>query len=246
MNVRNCAIRNCTNRKRLIIMLLPRQLIYEEHPIEWFRLDDSSSIFHVFYEQMLEVQGMRLIDRGAREKIQMALNDACYICTDVQFQQIPRLMLGDYIEIPTRTRQEGNFNCGHVHAAAAVMSCVRYLLLNKEGARAEELLLANDIDCWLREQSYRSEIYEPFFHALDKNDSYKLKAEQLKPRSIDKDFADNFDWQKITDNYNVEDISFIVHSVGQSDNERMCVINSIREEVKSKEAKEIGYDSLPF
>lgn len=227
-------------------MLLPRRLVYEEHPLEWFRLDDSSSIFHVLYEHMLEVQGMRLTDRGAQETILRALNDACYICTDVQFQPIPRLMLGEYIEIPTRTHQQGNFTTGFIHVAAAVMSCVRYLLLKKEGTRPEELRMTKDIDSWLKEQNYRSEIYEPFFHAFDENDSYSLNAELFKPRTITKEFADSFDWQKTTNNYNITNISFIVRSVGQNDNERMNVINSIREEVKSKEAEELGYDSLPF
>ncbi len=62
-------------------MLLIRQLLYKEKKLDDFDIDSDTSIFKIFFDLLLTMDGTKVTDMNVEKTITSMFNDACYICT---------------------------------------------------------------------------------------------------------------------------------------------------------------------
>ena len=64
-------------------MQLVRQLIYKEKTLDDFDIDSDESVFKLFFDLLLNMDGTRVTDYDADKKITDMFNDACFISNAV-------------------------------------------------------------------------------------------------------------------------------------------------------------------
>lgn len=65
-------------------MQLVRQLIYKEKTLDDFDIDSNKSVFKLFFDLLLNMDGTRVTDVDADKKITDMFNDACFISNDTR------------------------------------------------------------------------------------------------------------------------------------------------------------------
>ncbi len=71
-----------------------RRLLYKEKTLDDFDIDSEGSIFNLFFEVLLTMDGTKVTDLNIEKKITDMFNDACYICTIALIIKRPALKLG--------------------------------------------------------------------------------------------------------------------------------------------------------
>ena len=147
-------------------MLLIRQLLYKEKKLDDFDIDSEGSIFKIFFNLLLTMDGTRVTDMNVESNITSMFNDACYICTVSLLIKRPALQLGYFRELCNQNTFKGTYYSTN-DARADVVLCMVYFLLKfcGEGNENTRQLMAV-IDTNLRERTPNSnDRYERFFDA---------------------------------------------------------------------------------
>ena len=83
-------------------MLLVRQLLYKEKTLDDFDIDSDKSVFKLFFDLLLDMDGTRVTDGNVENNITNMFNDACFICNAVIQMKRPYLHYGYFRELASR------------------------------------------------------------------------------------------------------------------------------------------------
>ena len=224
-------------------MLLIRQLLYKEKKLDDFDIDSEGSIFKIFFNLLLTMDGTRVTDMNVESNITSMFNDACYICTVSLLIKRPALQLGYFRELCNQKTFKGTYYSTN-NARADVVLCMVYFLLKfcGEGNENTRQLMAV-IDTNLRERTPNSnDRYERFFDACHSFQGM-LCPNYFKPVKITSDYLNNLSisWKTITNNYDKNTLANLI-SHWTDPHERNLIIDAIETEVNS----DFSYDDLPF
>lgn len=230
-------------------MLLPRNLIYQEKALEEFSVRKPDSIFAAIYKQLKGIDGMRPSDVGAKRQIEEVLNDACYIVTDALRQPNVDLLLGEYHESVNYDVVENNWHSPrpwqHVDATLAIV----YVLLRAIHPEREELNeMIAAIATYLRKEPGPSFLFDSFYKIAENAKwTHYLVEDAFAPIHLDEELLNQTQWSSVTNNFDTQQIAFIVRNIGRSNAERLLVIESIRRQVEAQHQDElINTVDLPF
>lgn len=223
-------------------MLLPRELIYTERRLEEFCIDDLRSLFCHLYEIISCEDGMPPHDAGAYETITKTLNTVCYICTDAMLQPIPKLAIGDYINYiiginPLPSIRKVAYVTIVLNSVEKIFNIQTDLLENKKYRDFYATIVKR-----LAKADISRNINISFHNYFKKLDGEGIWDDWfITPRVINDEFLQTVNWQKLTNDYNLDSIRFIVRNISKDDNIKLKVIQSIRKEVSDSDP-----DQLPF
>lgn len=225
-------------------MLLVRQLLYKEKSLDDFDIESEHSIFKLFFDILLTMDGTKVTDLNVEKNITSMFNDACYICTVALIIKRPALQLGYFRELCNQKMVKG-VNDSYNKARADVVLCMVYYLLKHccEGNDKTKKLMAV-IDSDLRDRSNESyKRFELFFNACNSFQGMLFPGFfdiiTITPRIL----SDmKIDWKMITGNYDKNRLTKLVR-YWKDPRQRNLIIDSIEEEVKNTFLFE---DELPF
>ena len=83
-------------------MQIVRQLIYKEKTLDDFDIDSDESVFKLFFDLLLNMDGTRVTDGNVENNITNMFNDACFICNAVIQMKRPYLHYGYFRELASR------------------------------------------------------------------------------------------------------------------------------------------------
>lgn len=224
-------------------MLLIRQLLYREKNLDYFDIDSDGSIFKIFFNLLLTMDGTKVTDMNVESNITAMFNDACYICTVSLLIKRPALQLGYFRELCNQKTFKGTYYSTN-EARADVVLCMVYFLLKfcGEGNENTRQLMAV-IDTNLRERTPNSnDRYERFFDACHSFQGM-LYPNYFKPVEITSNYLNtlSISWKTITNNYDKKTLANLV-SHWTDPHERNLIIDAIEAEVNS----DFSDDDLPF
>lgn len=224
-----------------------RRLLYNEKSLDDFDIDSEGSIFNLFFEVLLTMDGTKVTDLNIEKKITDMFNDACYICTIAFIIKRPALKLGHFRELCSQTdKQVSN------EARADEVMCMVYFLLKYFYERNNTTdSLVSVIDKDLRNRSRESyETYESFFNACSSCESRipsgYFNQIILNPDQFYEDDGE-VDWKDLTDTYNRTIIKDLVNCWKDAI-QRDIVIDDMVNEVESDYyyTREDGYPVIIF
>lgn len=225
-------------------MLLVRQLLYKEKSLDDFEIESEHSIFKLFFEQLLTMDGTKVTDLNVEKNITSMFNDACYICTVALIIKRPALQLGYFRELCNQKTFKGTYYSTN-EARADVVLCMVYFLLKHccEGDDNTKNLMAV-IDTNLRERSRESYYrYERFFDACNSFQGMLFPG-YFNKVTITPEVLSSMDteWKTITRNYDKKQLTELV-SYWKEPRQRNLIIDAIEAEVNRTHFDE---DDLPF
>ena len=209
-----------------------RKLLYKEKSLDDFDIDTEGSIFYLFFEVLLTLDGTKVTDLNIEQKITDMFNDACYISTIALIIKRPALKLGHFRALCNQTDDEAPND-----ARADEVLCMVYFLLKYCSDRnnsSDSLMSVIDKD--LRDRSRESyEIYESFFNACisckNRIPSGYFNQIVLSPDQFYEDEGE-VDWKDLTCTYNKSIIKDIVNC-WKDPSQRDIVIDDMAMEVES-------------
>ena len=222
-------------------MLLVRQLLYKEKTLDDFDIDSDKSVFKLFFDLLLDMDGTRVTDGNVENNITNMFNDACFICNAVIQMKRPYLHYGYFRELASRFSPNDTYHSPNP-ARADVVMCMVYFLLEEHGDNAADLVrFKNTIDTNLRERSRESnERYEQFYDAYYKSIPTYLTDEFVVKLPITQEDLKHVCWSDISNNYDKQCLKDIV-SFWRDPHERNMIIDDIEKEIKQNME-----DELPF
>ena len=224
-------------------MLLIRQLLYKEKKLDDFDIDSNTSIFKIFFDLLLTMDGTKVTDMNVENSITSMFNDACYICTVSLLIKRPALQLGYFRELCNQKTFKGTYYSTN-EARADVVLCMVFFLLKfccECNDNTKQLMAV--IDTNLRERTRNSnDRYERFFDACHTFQGMLLPG-YFNPAVITSDLLKNLDisWKSVTSNYDKQKLTDLV-SFWTEPRERNLIIDAIETEVNSN----ISNTDLPF
>ena len=224
-------------------MLLIRQLLYKEKKLDDFDIDSNTSIFKIFFDLLLTMDGTKVTDMNVENNITSMFNDACYICTVSLLIKRPALQLGYFRELCNQKTFKGTYYSTN-EARADVVLCMVFFLLKfccECNDNTKQLMAV--IDTNLRERTRNSnDRYERFFDACHTFQGMLLPG-YFNRAVITSDLLKNLDisWKSVTSNYDKQKLTDLV-SFWTEPRERNLIIDAIETEVNSN----ISNTDLPF
>ena len=209
-----------------------RRLLYKEKTLDDFDIDSEGSIFNLFFEVLLTMDGTKVTDLNIEKKITDMFNDACYICTIALIIKRPALKLGHFRVLCNQADNEVPND-----ARADEVMCMVYYLLKYSYERNDSIdILMSVIDKDLRNRSKESyETYESFFNACNSCESH-IPSGYFNQIILDPDqfYEDEgeVDWKDITNTYNRAIIKDLVNCWKDA-TQRDIVIDDMAFEVES-------------
>ena len=132
-------------------MQLVRQLIHKEKTLDDFDIDSDKSVFKLFFDLLLNMDGTRVTDLDAEEKITDMFNDACFISNAVIQMKRPYMHYGYLYKLASSTPIDKLYT--PVPARGDVVMSLVYFLLEEHGdncADLERLKNTIETDIWKR------------------------------------------------------------------------------------------------
>lgn len=223
-------------------MLLPRELIYRERRLEEFEIDNSKSIFYHLYEIISYVDGMAPHNAGAYETITKTLNTICYICTDAMLQPIPKLAIDDYVNYIVKINPLPSIK-GLTYVAIVLNSVEKIFNIQTDLLEDKKY---RDFYTTIVKRMAQADIsrninisFHDYFEELDGEGVWDDRF--ITPRAINDEFLQAVNWQKLTNDYKLDCIRFIVRYISKDDSIKLKVIQSIRKEVIDNDPNQLPF-----
>lgn len=224
-------------------MYLIRSLIYKDKKLDDFEIESDDSIFKIFYDVLLTLDGTKVTDLNVEKNITDMINDACYICTVALIVKRPALLLGHFRDLCNQKKKNRTYYSTNETRSDAIMSMVYFLLEHCSDNNDRTRNLMSVIDKDLKERSNESnEIYKSFFYACEIFHGF-LYPGYFKQITLTPWFLKemDIDWKAITHEYDKESIINLV-SYWKDPHQRNIVIDSIETTVNNSYFD----DDLPF
>ena len=221
-------------------MQLVRQLIYKEKTIDDFDIDSNKSIFKLFFDLLLNMDGTRVTDMDAAKKITDIFNDACFISNAVIQLKRPYMHYGYLYNLASSTSNDKPYT--PVPARGDIVMCLVYFLLGEHGdntADIERLRATIEADIKKRcEENNNCFMY--FCDAYENSQPTYLTDEFVVKLPITPDDLKRVCWSDISRRYDKQSLKEIV-SFWSDPHDRNLIIDDIEKEIKQNTV-----DDLPF
>lgn len=220
-------------------MLLVRPLLYEEKTLDDFDVDNEKSVFMLFFDLLLQIDGTRVTDVDAEKKITQMMNDACFISNAVIQMKRPYLKYADLRNLASRPTPDSKSSDP---ARADIVMCMVYLLLEEHGDDSPCLKrFKSIIESKIKGRCQQSkERFEMFFNKYFDSEPTYLSGEFVVKLPITPERLKRVCWSDISNDYSKERIKDIV-SFWNDPHDRNLIIDDIESEIKRNTE-----DDLPF
>lgn len=221
-------------------MKIVRPLIYKEKMLDDFDIDNDKSVFKIFFDVLLTMDGTRVTDVNVEDNITGMFNDACYICNVVIQIKRPYLHYGMFKEIASRDTNGGYYYPTSTRVNV-VMSMV-YFLLEEHGDNSADLtrfkrILSKD----LKENSIESrECFERLETAYEGSGPTYLSGDFVVKQPIKSEDLRKINWAVISENYNKQSLKEIV-CFWNDPEDRNLIIDDIEKELNGNVEEELPF-----
>lgn len=221
-------------------MLLVRQLLYKEKTLDDFDIDSDKSVFKLFFDLLLNMDGTRVIDVDADKKITDMFNDACFISNAVIQLKRPYMHYGYFYNLASSTPNDKFYT--PVPARGDVVMCLVYFLLEEHGDNCADLeRLKNTIENDVRKRSEENNnCFEYFSDAYENSEPTYLSGEFVVKLPITDDDLRQVCWSDISNNYDKQCLKDIV-SFWRDPHDRNLIIDDIEKEIKQNMEAELPF-----
>ena len=222
-------------------MILVRQLLYEEKTLDDFDIENDASIFKLFFDLLLTMDGTRVTDGNVENNITSMFNDACFICNAVIQMKRPYLHYGYFRELVSHFVPDVK-NYPRNQARADVVMSMVYFLLKEHGESTADLeRFMKTIDTNLRERCNESnERFEQFYSAYNNSNPTYLSGDFVVKLPITEDKLKRVCWSDESKNYDKQCLKDII-SFWRDPHDRNLIIADIENEISQN-----VMDDLPF
>jgi len=221
-------------------MQLVRQLIYKEKTLDDFDIDSNKSVFKLFFDLLLNMDGTRVTDVDADMKITDMFNDACFISNVVIQLKRPYMHYGYLYKLASSTPNEKFYT--PVPARGDVVMCLVYFLLEEHGDNCADLeRLKNTIETDIKKRCVENNnCFEYFSDAYESSGPTYLSGDFVVKLPITPEDLKRVCWSDISNNYDKQCLKDIV-SFWKDPHDRNMIIDDIEKEIKQNME-----DELPF
>ena len=221
-------------------MQFVRQLIYKEKTLDEFDIDSDKSVFKLFFDLLLNMDGTRVTDVDADKKITDIFNDACFISNAVIQLKRPYMHYGYLYKLASSTSNGKSYT--QVPARGDIVMCLVYFLLEEHGDNTSDLeRLKNTIETDVRKRSVENNnCFEYFSDAYENSESTYLTDEFVVKLPITPEDLKRVCWSDISHRYDKKSLKDIV-SFWKDPHDRNLIIDDIEKEIKQNTV-----DDLPF
>jgi len=221
-------------------MQFVRQLIYKEKTLDEFDIDSDKSVFKLFFDLLLNMDGTRVTDVDADKKITDIFNDACFISNAVIQLKRPYMHYGYLYKLASSTSNGKSYT--QVPARGDIVMCLVYFLLEEHGDNTSDLeRLKNTIETDVRKRSVENNnCFEYFSDAYENSESTYLTDEFVVKLPITPEDLKRVCWSDISHRYDKQSLKDIV-SFWKDPHDRNLIIDDIEKEIKQNTV-----DDLPF
>ena len=220
-------------------MLLVRPLLYDEKTLDDFDVDNDESLFKLFMDLLLQIDGTRVTDSDAEKKITQMMNDACFISNAVIQMKRPYLKYADLMELASRPTPNSLKNNPD---RADIVMCMVYLLLGEHGDNSTDIIrFKSIIESKVKGRCQQSkERFEMFYDSYYESEPTYLSGEFVVKLPITPERLKRVCWSDISNDYDLENLKDIV-SFWNDPHERNLILDDIESEIKRN-----AEDDLPF
>ena len=222
-------------------MLLIRELIYDEKTLDDFDIDSDESVFKLFFDLLLNMDGTRITDGDAEKRITGMFNDACFICNAVIQMKRPYLQFRYLRELVSHDYTDGDLPFSNFVRADTVL-CMVYFLLEELGEKTADIeRFKTMISSHLYETGgeIRSR-YEAFGNAYNNSNPTYLSGEFVVKIPITEEKLKRICWSDKTKNYDKEILKDIV-SFWRDPHDRNLIIDDIEKEIEQNTEEELPF-----
>lgn len=222
-------------------MLLVRQLLYKEKTLDDFDIDNNESVFKLFFDLFLNMDGTRVTDVDADVKITDMFNDACFICNTVIQLKRPYMHYGYFYKIASCPTPNVRHYDSIPFRGDKVM-CLVYFLLEEHGDNCTDLeRLKNTIETDIKKRNEENnDCFKYFCKAYNNSAPTYLTDEFVVKLPITDDDLKRVCWSDISNNYDKQCLKDIV-SFWSNPHDRDLIIDDIKKEIEQNTE-----DDLPF
>ena len=222
-------------------MLLVRQLLYKEKTLDDFDIDNDESVFKLFFDLLLNMDGTRIMDGDVEKKITCMFNDACFICNAVIQMKRPYLHFNYFRELASHDYLDRDFPFGNYLQADTVLIMVYFLLEEHGGKTADIERFKSMINTHLHETGEDNKRrYEIFDETYNNSGPTYLSGEFVVKLPITDDDLKQVCWSDISNNYDKQCLKDIV-CFWRDPHDRNLIIDDIKKEIEQN-----TIDDLPF
>ena len=222
-------------------MLIVRQLLYKEKTLDDFDIDSDKSVFKLFFDLLLNMDGIRVIDVDADKKITDMFNDACFISNAVIQLKRPYMNYGNLYKMAScPTPNDRSYT--PVPSRGDIVMCLVYFLLEEHGDICTDLeRLKNTIENDVRKRSEENNnCFEYFSDAYENSNPTYLSGEFVVKLPITDDDLRQVCWSDISNNYDKQCLKDIV-SFWRDPHDRNLIIDDIEKEIKQNMEAELPF-----
>ena len=211
-------------------MQFVRQLIYKEKTLDEFDIDSDKSVFKLFFDLLLNMDGTRVTDVDADKKITDIFNDACFISNAVIQLKRPYMHYGYLYKLASSTSNGKSYT--QVPARGDIVMCLVYFLLEEHGDNTSDLeRLKNTIETDVRKRSVENNnCFEYFSDAYENSESTYLTDEFVVKLPITPEDLKRVCWSDISHRYDKQSLKDIV-SFWKDPHDRNLIIDDIEKEI---------------
>ena len=221
-------------------MLLVRQLIYKEKTLDDFDIDSNKSVFKLFFDLLLNMDGTRVTDVDADKKITDMFNDACFISNAVIQLKRPYMHYGYFYNLASSTPNDKFYT--PVPARGDVVMCLVYFLLEEHGDNCADLKrLKNTIETDIKKRCVENNnCFEYFSDAYETSEPTYLSGDFVVKLPITPEDLQRVCWSDISNNYDKQCLKDIV-CFWRDPHDRNLIIDDIEKEIRESESEELPF-----
>ncbi len=215
-------------------MLLVRQLIYKEKILDDFDIDSDESVFKLFFDLLLNMDGTRVTDVDADKKITDMFNDACFICNAVIQLKRPYMHYGNFYKVASSSPNDKFYT--PVANRGDIVMCLVYFLLEEHGDNCADLeRFKKTIETDIKKRCVENNnCFEYFSDAYETSGPTYLSGDFVVKLPITPEDLKRICWSDISNNYDKQCLKDIV-CFWRDPYDRNLIINDIEKEIRESE-----------
>ncbi|MBR3521305.1 MAG: hypothetical protein IKN75_02095 [Prevotella sp.] len=222
-------------------MIFVRELIYRENTLDDFEIDSNESVFKLFFDLLLSMDGTRVTDMDAENKITDMFNDACFICNAAIQINRPYMQYGEFYKIASGSSIIAKHYTPVPNRGDIVM-CLVYFLLEEHGDDSTALtrlksIIETDIN---KRSKENNNCFSCFSNAYYNSGPTYLQGNFVVKLPITKDVLSRVCWSDISNNYDMQCLKDIV-LFWNNPKERNFIIDDIESEIKQNMEPELPF-----
>lgn len=207
-------------------------MIYDEKTLDDFDIDNDKSVFKLFFDLLLKMDGTRITDGSVEEKITSMFNDACFICNAVIQMKRPYLNFYFLRDLVLHESTEENLTLPDFVRVETVL-CMVYFLFEEHGEKTADIeRFKSMISTHLHETSGEgNKRFEIFDEAYNNSGPTYLSSEFVVKLPITQERLDRVCWSAFSNNFDEECLRDIV-GFWKAPQDRNLVIDDIKKEIE--------------